>query len=41
MDRTQWASGCYRPVFGKFNEGYIDFLLDQSREAILEAVGNL
>ncbi len=31
----------YRPVFGKFNEAYIDFILDQSREAILEAVGDL
>ncbi|HAV65107.1 MAG TPA: hypothetical protein DCY13_22395 [Verrucomicrobiales bacterium] len=31
----------YRPVFGRFNESYVEFILDRSREAILEAVGNL
>lgn len=31
----------YRPVFGRFSEDYVDFILDQSREAILEAVGDL
>jgi hypothetical protein len=31
----------HRPVFGRFNEAYVEFILEQSREAILEAVGNL
>ena len=31
----------YQPIFGRFNEDYVDFILDQSREAILEAVGDL
>jgi hypothetical protein len=31
----------YRPVFGRFNENYVDHILEQSREAILEAVGDL
>jgi len=31
----------YRPVFGRFNEEYVESILTKSREAILEAVGNL
>jgi hypothetical protein len=31
----------YRPVFGRFNEEYVEAILTKSREAILEAVGNL
>lgn len=31
----------YRPVFGKFDEAYVDSILEKSRDAILEAVGNL
>lgn len=31
----------YRPIFGKFNEAYVESILEKSREAILEAVGNL
>jgi hypothetical protein len=31
----------YRPVFGRFNEAYVESILTKSREAILEAVGNL
>ncbi len=31
----------YRPVFGKFDEAYVESILDRSRAAILEAVGNL
>jgi len=31
----------YRPVFGKFNEAYVESILEKSREAILEAVANL
>lgn len=31
----------YRPVFGKFSEEYVESILTKSREAILEAVGNL
>ena len=31
----------YRPLFGRFDEAYIDFIIDQSREAVLEAVASL
>lgn len=31
----------YRPIFGKFNEAYVDSILEKSREAVLEAIGNL
>jgi hypothetical protein len=31
----------HRPIFGRFDEGYVDFILDRSREAILEAVASL
>jgi len=31
----------YRPVFGRFDEGYVDLILDRTREAILEAVASL
>ena len=31
----------HRPVFGRFNEAYVDLILDRSREAILEAVARL
>ena len=31
----------YRPVLGRFDEAYVDHILDQSREAILEAVQGL
>jgi len=31
----------HRPVFGRFDEGYVDLILDRSREAILEAVASL
>lgn len=30
-----------RPVFGRFNEAYVDSILDRTREAILEAVAAL
>lgn len=31
----------YRPVLGRFNGDYVETILEKSREAILEAVGNL
>ena len=31
----------HHPIFSKFNAGYVESILEKSREAILEAVGNL
>jgi hypothetical protein len=31
----------HRPVFGRFNEAYVDLILERSREAILEAITRL
>ena len=39
--RTPWASGVSGRSSGDFNEAYVDFILDRSREAILEAVASL
>lgn len=31
----------YRPIFSKFDETYVEWILDQSRDAVLEAVSRL